>query len=117
MSEERFFLKTDWTSWQEVTKEQWVKAERNAGFINTMNKPDELATGGFNARGISGMIISSSTKPEDYSWNPIFRKAVWPQEHCYECGEFVDEGTGEHHGRAGAVHNKCLYAVEYGVFH
>lgn len=33
----------------EVTKEQFVSAERQAGFYNTMGRPDEPATGGFTA--------------------------------------------------------------------
>lgn len=38
---------SDDESWVEVTKEQFVRAERAAGFMNTMGKPDEPATGGF----------------------------------------------------------------------
>ena len=105
---ERFFLKADWTGWREVTKVQWVSAERNAGFHNTMGQPNEPGTGGFSGRGTSGRIIDSSfDTPERYDFDSEFRQAVWPKEHCYECGEFVGAGTGEHHGRAGAVHFSC----------
>ena len=41
----RYYL----TETREVTKEEFVAAERKAGFINTMNQPDEPATGGFSA--------------------------------------------------------------------
>ena len=104
----RYFLKTEWTPWKEVTKEQWVGAERRAGFINTLGTPDEPGTSGFGGHGISGMIIYHNTKPEEYSWNPEFCKVAWPMNHCYECGEFVHEGTGEIQGRAGYVHSKCV---------
>ena len=33
--------------WTEVTKEEFVAAERAAGFHNTMGQPDEPGTGGF----------------------------------------------------------------------
>lgn len=40
----------------EVSKEEWVKAERAAGFRNTMGHPEEPGTGGWSAGGISGSI-------------------------------------------------------------
>jgi hypothetical protein len=45
----------------EVTKEEFVSAERNAGFYNTVGEPDEPATGSFSTHtrgeeGISGRI-------------------------------------------------------------
>ncbi|AXG66273.1 hypothetical protein SEA_ANNADREAMY_188 [Streptomyces phage Annadreamy] len=36
-------------NWVEVTKEEFVRAERAAGFHNTMGRPDEPATGGFSS--------------------------------------------------------------------
>lgn len=35
--------------WVEVTKEEYVMAERAAGFFNTMGRPDEPATAGFSS--------------------------------------------------------------------
>ena len=107
---DRYFLKTDWTNWKEVTKEQWVRAERSAGFHNTMGQPDEPGTGGFSAYGVCGKLLYEYATPESYKWDPELCKVAWPKKHCYECGEFVDEGTGTVHGRAGAVHSKCLDA-------
>ena len=44
--------------WRDVTKTEWVAAERSAGFHNTMGHPDEPGTGGFgNSLGINGRII------------------------------------------------------------
>jgi hypothetical protein len=106
---EFFYLKTDWTNWKNVTKEQFVSAERAAGFHNTMGQPDEPGTGGFSGHGTTGRIVDTKyAKPSQYDHDPAFRKVVWPKEHCYECDEFVEEGTGEHHGRAGAVHTACI---------
>ena len=28
---------------------------------------------------------------------------------CYECGNHVHLGDGESHGRAGCIHNECIY--------
>jgi hypothetical protein len=35
--------------WVEVSKEEFVRHERSAGFVNTMGEPDEPATGGFSS--------------------------------------------------------------------
>ena len=56
----RYLLKADFnTEWTEVTKEQWVKAERAAGFRPKLWSGDPAymttcATGGFSGAGISG---------------------------------------------------------------
>lgn len=44
---ERYFLSTEFSPEAEVTKAQFVRAERAAGFRNTMGRPDEPATAGF----------------------------------------------------------------------
>jgi hypothetical protein len=43
-------------AWEEVTKTEFVAAERAAGFHNTMGRPDEPATGGFSGHGVSGRV-------------------------------------------------------------
>jgi hypothetical protein len=60
---QRYFLKADHqTSWDEVTKEQWIRAERAAGFRPKLwsgdpNYMTTCATGGFsNGGGLSGKI-------------------------------------------------------------
>lgn len=53
---ERYYLKADWqTEWQEVTQDQFVDAERNAGF-HPKSGCGPVATGGFSARGICGRV-------------------------------------------------------------
>jgi hypothetical protein len=101
----RYFLKTDWTSWKEVNHQQYISAERNAGFL-----PKDPGVSAFSGHGITGRIISDATQPELYTWDAEFCKVAWPTKHCYECGNFVDAGTGAVHGRAGSVHLKCLDA-------
>jgi hypothetical protein len=57
--EPTYFLRTAWDSeWAEVTKNQFICAERDAGFYPKSGKEDECATGGFgSAFGVSGRII------------------------------------------------------------
>ncbi len=57
-----YFLKADWQDeWEEVTKEQFCKAERAAGFRPKLpgDHPDYMttpATGGFGGTSISGRV-------------------------------------------------------------
>lgn len=52
---EHYFLRADWQDdWQEVSVEQFITAERSAGFGSRFS--DRLATGGFSGRGINGRI-------------------------------------------------------------
>lgn len=56
---ERYFLKGDWQGeegWVEVTMEQFVKAERTAGFHNRLGRPDLPATAGFSGGGVQGKV-------------------------------------------------------------
>ena len=59
---EKYFLKADWqTDWTEVTKQEWIKAERAAGFRPKMSSDDPrymdtCATGGFSSGNTSGKI-------------------------------------------------------------
>jgi len=55
MSEEKYYLKADFQNeYQEVTKEEFIQAERAAGFRPKYG--DGLATGGFLGNGVSGSI-------------------------------------------------------------
>jgi len=60
----RYFLKADFNpDWTEVTKEDWIKAERSAGFRPKLWSGDPAymttcATGGWSSSGISGRIES-----------------------------------------------------------
>lgn len=46
----RYYLTEGDSPEREVTKAQFVSAERRAGFTNTMGEPDEPATAGFSGR-------------------------------------------------------------------
>ena len=49
----KYFLKVSWQKeGTEVTKEQFIQAAMNVGFLH--DKEDETATGSFCARGIKG---------------------------------------------------------------
>jgi hypothetical protein len=52
----RFYLTEDSGPEQEVSMEEWVAAEREAGFNNTMGRPDLPATAGFSGKRISGRV-------------------------------------------------------------
>lgn len=43
----RYFVTTDERGEREVTKEEYVRVERNAGFWNTLGRPDEPGTSSF----------------------------------------------------------------------
>ena len=59
---ERYLLKSEFQAeWQEVTKEDWIKAERAAGFRPKCASTDPKymttpATGGWFGAGVSGRI-------------------------------------------------------------
>jgi len=60
---EIYELKTSFADWTEVTKEEWIKAERSAGFYPKCSSCDpgfwtHPATSGFSSRqGIEGRIL------------------------------------------------------------
>ena len=60
-----YYLSTDWLHvWQEVTKEEYVRAERTAEFYPTYGRSwDEPATAGFSGAGVIGSI--SYGKPKE----------------------------------------------------
>lgn len=61
MSIERFWLRaTDSDSWREVTLQEFVRAERMAGFRNTMGRPDRPATA---AWGVAGGPSGTTAEP------------------------------------------------------
>jgi len=51
-----YFLKHEIFGTKQVTKEEWIKAERSAGFYPKYGG-DGPATGGFSGNGISGSIL------------------------------------------------------------
>ena len=46
----RYYLTEGGSPEREVTKAEFVSAERRAGFVNTMGQPDEPGTAGFGGR-------------------------------------------------------------------
>jgi hypothetical protein len=62
--QERYFLETSWQDKKEVTKEQFIQAERNAGFHC---KPGitGCATGGFSGGGVHGTVEYVKDKEDD----------------------------------------------------
>lgn len=57
MSDYKYYLKSDWQEdYAEVTKEQFIKAERAAGFYPKCSSTDKCATGGFSSGSVSGKV-------------------------------------------------------------
>lgn len=51
----KYFLKGEWESeYTEVSKEQYIRAERQAGFYPSI--PGEIATSAFSGNGVSGCV-------------------------------------------------------------
>ena len=60
----KYYLKADFQKeYQEVTKEEFIQAERCAGFRPKYG--DGLATGGFSGGGVSGSIRRTQETQED----------------------------------------------------
>lgn len=57
MSDQRFFLKTDWSGYTEVDQETWVRAERGAGFWPNGTDRGQPATGGFSNGSVQGTAV------------------------------------------------------------
>lgn len=63
-SRRRYFIRAR-SKWEAVTKEEYVRHERAAGFHNTMGQPDEPATGAFSSTdyGYEGKIEYGDRDP------------------------------------------------------
>ena len=57
MGQERYWIKFADLEWSEVSKEEYVRIERAAGFHNTMGEPDEPATASFSNGYLHGTTI------------------------------------------------------------
>lgn len=51
------------SEWKKVTKEEWVRAERNAGFHPNAVDVGQYATGGFGNGSISGSLTRDGKPP------------------------------------------------------
>lgn len=69
---ERFWLRLQGLSWQEASREQFIRAEHSAGFFSKFGS-GELATGGFNGGGVEGRITRGPINAENCS-DPEFLK-------------------------------------------
>lgn len=63
MSQPRYFLSHSLFGEREVTKDQYIAAERMAGFHPKSGKSDDLATGGFSSGDISGSVRYLADEP------------------------------------------------------
>lgn len=72
MSQVRYFLRhrTEEARWTEVSKPEWVSAERGAGFRNTWGRDSEPATGGFGNGSIEGSVCYNGGTPEGFEEKP-----------------------------------------------
>lgn len=76
---DRYFLRGVVGTWHEVDMAEWVRAERAAGFHNTMGRDDLPGTGGFGDGLVTGRTVSTEhSTPEQYDWDAEFRDFVWP---------------------------------------
>jgi len=62
---DKYFLEYAGEDEREVTKEEFVRAERAAGFRNKLGQPDEPATAGFGADGVHGHVMYVSDSKEE----------------------------------------------------
>jgi hypothetical protein len=72
---DRYWLQTGTLAWQEATREQFIQAERNAGFHPKPGCGD-IATAGFSGRSTKGRITHGEITEEQYGWDPEFLKAT-----------------------------------------
>ena len=75
---ERYWVRLDGMRWQEATREQYIKAERAAGFYPKVG--DGIATGSFSGGGIEGRTTHGEITAEKYAWDPEFLEVAGPTE-------------------------------------
>ena len=68
--DERYWLKVEDLAWQEATREQFILAERGAGFHP--KNGTGVATGGFITGSLQGMITTGEITIEMYPNDPDF---------------------------------------------
>lgn len=52
----QYYLSSDTHAEKQVTEQEFIQAERNAGF-RSKGGPDHVATGGFTGRGMHGRVV------------------------------------------------------------
>ena len=68
--QERYWLKRTGSAWQEATQEQFIQAERNAGF--RPKSGSGVATGGFSNGSITGRVTYGEITSKDYGYDRDF---------------------------------------------
>lgn len=68
LSRDRYFLGLGLGYVQEVNREQFITAERMAGFYPKGGGSDTLATGGFSGRGVRGSIRTEWSFDNGETW-------------------------------------------------
>lgn len=61
----RFYLTDGSGPEREVTMQEWVAAEREAGFSNTTGRPDLPATAGFAGKHVGGRVEYVTGETDD----------------------------------------------------
>lgn len=77
--EERYWLRVAGLPWQEATREQFIQAERAAGLYPKPGCGD-VATAGFSAESVEGMVTWGEITEEAYGWDPDFLKVTRKEE-------------------------------------
>ncbi len=67
---ERYWLRVSGLAWQEATREQFISAERTAGFRPMSG--DGVATGGFCSGALNGRVTYGNVTTEQYPNEPDF---------------------------------------------
>lgn len=75
----RYFLRQGDGPWREVEPDEWVRTERAAGFHPKGGDRGQPATGGFSGHGHHGRMISKTSEPPAYDWDPEFQRVAFPE--------------------------------------
>lgn len=73
--EKRYWLRTETSPWEEATEEQFVQAERSAGFYPKLGC-GPVATGGFSKGDSEGKVTYGDITKERYGGDPEFLDAA-----------------------------------------
>lgn len=74
----RYFVRALSLPWAEVSMEDFVRAERAAGFHNTLGRPDLPATGGFGNGSMQGCVVYDVNTADQYGWDPELQAVAFP---------------------------------------
>ena len=77
---QRYFLRTVGTPWHEVSKEDFVRAERAVGFYPKGIDVGQPATGGFSGGAVEGRTVyTNHVTAKSYAWDEDFNKILFPE--------------------------------------